>query len=269
MSLPPLPELHEQRAQYRSGVAARLAGLPVETLRVWERRYALSDTGRSERGQRLYSDVQVRRLRLIKQLVDQGHPIGALAQLPLEQLARMTAGPVVGSPAQPLRVALMGAALGRRFDKFNLFGFSGGGHFAHRFLYLWPDRLDAVSVGAPGSVTRIDDTRDFWLGTRNFETVFGKPLDLPAIRKVPVQLVVGACDVEEFVYPPQFAAFVEDMGDIGKNRIERNTKLLENYQANGLDVRQTIVPKVAHDGHKVVDAVTAFFQSAFHTLARV
>jgi len=116
MSLPPLPELHEQRAQYRSGVAARLAGLPVETLRVWERRYALSDTGRSERGQRLYSDVQVRRLRLIKQLVDQGHPIGALAQLPLEQLARMTAGPAAGAPAQPLRVALMGAALGRRLS---------------------------------------------------------------------------------------------------------------------------------------------------------
>ncbi|WP_373990324.1 MerR family transcriptional regulator [Duganella sp. BuS-21] len=116
MPLPHLPELYEQRAQYRSGVAARLAGLPVETLRVWERRYALSDTGRSERGQRLYSDLQVRRLRLIKQLVDQGHPIGALAQLPLEQLARMTAGPVAGAPAQPLRVALMGAALARRLS---------------------------------------------------------------------------------------------------------------------------------------------------------
>ena len=157
----------------------------------------------------------------------------------------------------------LGAALGRRFDTFNLFGFSGGGHFAHRFLYLWPDKLDAVAVGAPGGVTRIDDTRDFWLGTRNFEALFGKPLDLPAIRKVPVQLVVGACDVEEFTYPPQFAAFIEGMGDIGKNRIERNTKLFENYQAHGLDVRQTIVPKVAHDGPKVVDAVTAFFSSTF------
>ena len=34
---------------YRSGVAARLAGLPVETLRVWERRYGVSDAGRSPR----------------------------------------------------------------------------------------------------------------------------------------------------------------------------------------------------------------------------
>jgi DNA-binding transcriptional MerR regulator len=66
----------------------------VETLRVWERRYAISDT--AARGQRLYSDAQVRRLRLIKQLVDQGHAAGALAQLPPEQLSQMAAAPVPG-----------------------------------------------------------------------------------------------------------------------------------------------------------------------------
>ena len=101
-------------AQYRSGVAARLAGLPVETLRVWQRRYGISDTGRSEHGQRLYSDAQVRRLRLIKQLVDQGHPIGALAQLPLEQLGALAVVPVPRTSAQPLRVALVSPALARR-----------------------------------------------------------------------------------------------------------------------------------------------------------
>ena len=101
-------------AQYRSGVAARLAGLPVETLRVWERRYGISDTGRSEHGQRLYSDAQVRRLRLIKQLVDQGHPIGALAQLPLERLGALAVIPVPRTAAKPLRIALVGPVLARR-----------------------------------------------------------------------------------------------------------------------------------------------------------
>ncbi|PWF49114.1 MerR family transcriptional regulator [Massilia glaciei] len=101
-------------AQYRSGVAARLAGLPVETLRVWERRYGISDTGRSAHGQRLYSDAQVRRLRLIKQLVDQGHPIGALAQLPLEQLGALAVVPAARAPVGPLRVALVGQALALR-----------------------------------------------------------------------------------------------------------------------------------------------------------
>ena len=111
-------ESHEladaQIARYRSGVAARLAGLPVETLRVWERRYGISDTDRSAHGQRLYSDAQVRRLRLMKQLVDQGHPIGALAQLPLEELLASAVVPLARSPSQPVRVALVGQALAQQ-----------------------------------------------------------------------------------------------------------------------------------------------------------
>jgi DNA-binding transcriptional MerR regulator len=101
-------------ARYRSGVAARLAGLPVETLRVWERRYSISDTGRSAHGQRLYSDAQVRRLRLMKQLVDLGHPIGVLAPLLFEQLQALAVVPVPRAPSQPARVALVGAAIARR-----------------------------------------------------------------------------------------------------------------------------------------------------------
>jgi DNA-binding transcriptional MerR regulator len=101
---------------YRSGVAARLAGLPVETLRVWERRYGLSNTGRSAHGQRLYSGEQVRRLGLLKQLVDRGHPIGSLAGLPVEQLEALTT-PVSGSEvqrAEAIRLAVIGEGLGRR-----------------------------------------------------------------------------------------------------------------------------------------------------------
>src|SRR4051812_45675250 len=71
---------------YRSGVAARLAGLSAATLRVWERRYQLTATLRSATGQRLYTASQVRRLGLLKQLVDRGHPIGTLAALAPERL---------------------------------------------------------------------------------------------------------------------------------------------------------------------------------------
>ena len=111
-----LPVADQQAGLYRSGVAARLAGLPVETLRVWERRYGISDTGRSAHGQRLYSDAQVSRLRMMKQLVDQGHPIGGLAQLSLGQLAALAVVPAAPGPSQPLRVGLVGAALARRLE---------------------------------------------------------------------------------------------------------------------------------------------------------
>lgn len=102
-------------AAYRTGVAARMAGLPVETLRVWERRYQLSSPERSPRGQRLYSVEQVQRLRLLKQLADQGHAIGTLATLTLEQLqAMLGAQPSLSSPA--LRVIAVGATLAPRLS---------------------------------------------------------------------------------------------------------------------------------------------------------
>lgn len=106
------------RGMHRTGVAARLAGLPVETLRVWERRYALSDTERSAHGQRLYSAEQVRRLGLLKQLVDQGHPIGVLAGLPMRQLEEMTVSQALPQEAtdQTMRVALLGESLIRRLS---------------------------------------------------------------------------------------------------------------------------------------------------------
>lgn len=104
------------RIMYRSGAAARLAGLPVETLRIWERRYSLSDAERSERGQRLYSAEQVARLGLLKQLVDQGHAIGMLASLGREQLQAMLAAGTDGGPAAggPVPVMLAGGLLARR-----------------------------------------------------------------------------------------------------------------------------------------------------------
>lgn len=103
------------RITYRSGVAARLAGLSPETLRVWERRYNLSEVERSARGQRLYSAEQVRRLSLLKQLVDQGHAIGVLAPMSIGQLQEL-AGAAAGEPKSqgPLRLGVVGATLARR-----------------------------------------------------------------------------------------------------------------------------------------------------------
>lgn len=107
-------------ATYRSGAAARLAGVQVETLRVWERRYGITDPKRSQHGQRNYSFEEVRRLGLIKQLVDLGNPIGAIARLPLEQLTALlnTANTLSLTDAQRapknIRVAVIGAALTQR-----------------------------------------------------------------------------------------------------------------------------------------------------------
>lgn len=100
---------------YRSGTAARLSGIPVETLRVWERRYQVVGPALSEHGQRLYSSQDIQRLTLIKQLVDMGHPIGQIAGLTTEALSLMVKTPFHQTDRHeptkndtPTRVALVG-----------------------------------------------------------------------------------------------------------------------------------------------------------------
>lgn len=70
-------------------MAARLAGIPVETLRVWERRYKISPPLGDQASQRLYSKTDIDRLTLLKRLVDLGQPIGALSKLDLDSLRSM------------------------------------------------------------------------------------------------------------------------------------------------------------------------------------
>lgn len=82
----------------RSGTAARMAGLPVTTLRVWERRYSVVSAARSPTGQRLYSNHDVARLRLLRQLSHAGHAIGTIASLDLEPLQRLAGAFSVDEP---------------------------------------------------------------------------------------------------------------------------------------------------------------------------
>jgi MerR family transcriptional regulator, light-induced transcriptional regulator len=108
-----------QNTTFRSGVAARLAGIPVETLRVWERRYRLTGNSESPGRQRLYGKDDIERLAMLKRLVDLGQSIGSIAQLDMTSLLSvqeslvnmaMTGEGDRGSSAP--RVALIGPILG-------------------------------------------------------------------------------------------------------------------------------------------------------------
>jgi len=80
-----------ENARLRSGTAARLAGVPVSTLRVWERRYGVVAAPKTATGQRLYTAHDVQRLRLLRGLTDRGHAIGTVAMLDLPALQRLSA----------------------------------------------------------------------------------------------------------------------------------------------------------------------------------
>ncbi|AOO83693.1 hydrolase [Bosea vaviloviae] len=150
---------------------------------------------------------------------------------------------------------------GVSIDRFALFGYSGGGHFAHRFLMLQPQKLWACSIGAPGSVTLLDPTRDWWVGTRNMAQLFGVAPDIEAMRQVPVQMIVGAADLEtwEITHKQGGRNWMPDANHAGATRPERLASLQKSFEAAGVSVRFDLVPNMAHDGLRAVPRVQDFF----------
>jgi MerR family transcriptional regulator, light-induced transcriptional regulator len=71
------------------GVVAERTGLSPDLLRVWERRYRAVEPLRAFDGQRLYSDTDVERLRLLRLATLSGRSIRQVAQLPTDELTRL------------------------------------------------------------------------------------------------------------------------------------------------------------------------------------
>lgn len=72
---------------YPVRIVLRRTGLTAELLRAWERRYEVVAPGRTQGGQRLYSESDVDRLLLLKRATLYGHSIGRVAQLSNDEIA--------------------------------------------------------------------------------------------------------------------------------------------------------------------------------------
>jgi MerR family transcriptional regulator, light-induced transcriptional regulator len=72
---------------------SRITGIPKDLLRMWERRYDYPKPERDINGDRVYSDDQLNKLILIRQLVDQGCRPGKLMGLEQTELAVLLKSP--------------------------------------------------------------------------------------------------------------------------------------------------------------------------------
>jgi DNA-binding transcriptional MerR regulator len=77
--------------KYLIGKVTQLTGLSVDVVRVWERRYGAVRPVRSAGGTRLYSDADIRRLRRLRQAVEDGHSISQAASLSESELDELLA----------------------------------------------------------------------------------------------------------------------------------------------------------------------------------
>ncbi|KAI2604023.1 alpha/beta-hydrolase [Hypoxylon fragiforme] len=160
-------------------------------------------------------------------------------------------------------------------DKVFLMGFSGGGQFVHRFLYLYPERLAAASVGAPGRVTHLDGEKNWPNGIKDVETVLGKAVDTELIKQVPIQLVIGG---EDYKIPggDEFWQWVRELKAqrtgkvadgtapdglqplVDQGRTDTLRELRDSWKALGIEAQLDVVPGVEHDSGGVRECVLAF-----------
>ncbi|KAJ7272640.1 hypothetical protein B0H12DRAFT_1228654 [Mycena haematopus] len=133
--------------------------------------------------------------------------------------------------------------------RFWMHGFSGGGQFVHRFVYLWAGRVCGASVGAPGAVTL--DTGERWpRGVGDVEGVFGVRVDWEEIRRVQMVIVVGERDTD--------ASGIGKDERAGKNRLERARYLHSMLVGRGVAAELAVVPGMGHEGTKCIGTVQSW-----------
>ncbi|SFO54089.1 hypothetical protein SAMN04489713_10751 [Actinomadura madurae] len=136
---------------------------------------------------------------------------------------------------------------------FFLHGFSGGGQFSHRFLYVHPERLTAVSIGAPGRIT-LPTAASWPRGIDDLQDRFGHAFDPDAVARVPIQVLAGSLDniPSTSASPP---------ADGGPDRLSRAHALATALKDLGAQVQMDVVEGVGHDGTAVLPTVVTFLKS--------
>lgn len=151
---------------------------------------------------------------------------------------------------------------GLDIERFLMFGFSGGAQFTQRFLLTHPDRLLACSIGAPGAITLLDPDTAWWVGVADVEEKFGRPLSMDAVRRVPVQTIVGLDDVETWELEgdvfTEHPLWMPGAGRAGVTRVDRARSLTAILRDAGVAVEHVEVPGVAHLPHGLVPHVQEF-----------
>ena len=164
---------------------------------------------------------------------------------------------------------------GIQTEKVFMMGFSGGGQFVHRFLYLYPERLSAVSVGAPGRVTFLDENKNWPLGVSNVGDLFDRIIKKDLIRQVKVQFVVGSKDDEVFggkAFWDWLRGVKKQLGEessdklpsMEQGRLQTLRGLQEAFKEDQIDVSFDVVDGASHNADQVRECVLGYLRPLIH-----
>lgn len=94
--------------QHTISDVSQRSGIPRDLLRQWERRYGYPDPERDENGDRIYTNQQLDKLVLIRQLLAQGKRPGKLVKLSADELRAMLVEPAAAFDTEELLELLKG-----------------------------------------------------------------------------------------------------------------------------------------------------------------
>ncbi|WP_083607704.1 hypothetical protein [Thalassospira sp. TSL5-1] len=135
------------------------------------------------------------------------------------------------------------------FDTAYLYGFSGGAQFAERYGLFCAANLSGLVIAAPGNVTLIDDTLEWWPGLDGAKAQTHRTPDLQSLRQIPVAIMVGAQDCNKGLVArpagtPHGSAYEAVAGD---SRLARAHTLHRSFQNAGISSSLREIADVAHD----------------------
>ena len=143
----------------------------------------------------------------------------------------------------------------RPTETFDLYGFSGGGQFAHRYAMANPARVRRLAISAPGWFTFPDPNRRFPYGAKSSRRLPGVSFDLAGFARIPTLVMVGRKDTRR-------DASLRRRGRVdreqGRNRLIRAKRWVRavNRFARMKGIEQTTEMRLlAHSGHEFGDAV--------------
>ena len=136
-------------------------------------------------------------------------------------------------PDRALRAILdeVGDLTGADVRQIYLFGYSGGGQFAHRYAMAYPERVAAVAIGAAGWYTFPDPAASFPRGLKTRSQWLKSRLKPEAFLKVPMAAFVGERDTRRGPERPELKQSVKIDSQQGLTRLERGRHWIDAMRA--------------------------------------